>query len=52
MVRKLSGKEESLFSFVMMRLLLIIWKSNRAFRKSGLFVKNKESAMHRTFLGS
>ncbi|WP_375660988.1 hypothetical protein [Bartonella sp. CL71SXKL] len=52
MVGKSSGKEESLFSVVMRRLLLIIWKSNRAFRKSGLFVENKESAMHRTFRGS
>ncbi|WP_375636968.1 MULTISPECIES: hypothetical protein [unclassified Bartonella] len=31
---------------------LIIWKSNRAFRKSGWFVENKASTMHRTFSGS
>ncbi|WP_375644505.1 MULTISPECIES: hypothetical protein [unclassified Bartonella] len=52
MVEESSGKEESLFSFVMMRLLFIIWKSNCAFRKSGFFVENKGSAMHRTFSGS
>ncbi|WP_375671799.1 hypothetical protein [Bartonella sp. AA16SXTY] len=52
MVGKLSGKEESLFSFVMRRMLLIIEKSNRAFRKLGGFVENKGSAMHRTFRGS
>ncbi len=35
MVGKSSDKEESLFSFVMRRMLLIIGKSNRAFRKLG-----------------
>ncbi|WP_375643477.1 MULTISPECIES: hypothetical protein [unclassified Bartonella] len=52
MVGKSSGKEDSLFSFVMRRMLLIIGKSNRAFRKLGVFVENKGSAMHRTFRGS
>ncbi len=52
MVGKLSGKEESLFSFVMRRMLLIIGKSNRAFRKLGSFVENKGNTMHRTFRGS
>ncbi len=52
MVGKSSDKEESLFSFVMRKMLLIIGKSNRAFRKLGGFIKNKESAMHRTFRGS
>ncbi len=38
--------------FVMRRMLLIIGKSNHAFRKLGFFVENKGSAMHRTFRGS
>ncbi|WP_375648449.1 hypothetical protein [Bartonella sp. MU70NMGDW] len=52
MVGKSSGKEESLFSFVMRRMLLIIGKGNSAFRKLGGFVENKGIAMHRTFRGS